>query len=348
MDDLRHLIDRHLDGDLSAAETAVLDGRLAEDPAAAPLFVRSVLLHDRLADLFRAGHDRTSVTPYPAVEAAGAALAAAGPGRRWVTAAALVGLLMMAGLFARQAVAPAWAASGTLERAVAAATAPVDREYVIRVLDHGPEGPPDPVPSGRGGRQPGIDGGRLFVRGGDAFVLVRRFADGSLFVNGSDGTIGWSVPPRGNVHLSHDPRRFRRSVPGERDEIPFLDLRSGLDGLRRGYRLSVGGAAGDGADAGLQVLEARRGGHRGRGPELVRLWIDTAGVPRRIELHGIPTEKPGLPAEKNGQPTEPEGPRAVNGGATVVALELVAETDLGPDFFDHRSHHALDRSTDWE
>ncbi|NBV44366.1 MAG: hypothetical protein EBR86_01695 [Planctomycetia bacterium] len=341
MDDLRHIIDRHLDGDLSAAETVVLDGRLAEDPAAAAMFVRAVLLHDRLADLFRTGLEHSTVVP-------DARAGVAGPDRRWVTAAALVGLLMMAGLFARQAVAPAWAASGTLERAVAAAIAPVDREYVIRVLDHGPEGPPDPVPSGRGGRQPGIDGGRLFVRGGDAFVLVRRFADGSLFVNGSDGTIGWSVPPRGNVHLSHDPRRFRRSVPGERDEIPFLDLRSGLDGLRRGYRLSVGGAAGDGADAGLQVLEARRGGNRGRGPELVRLWIDAAGVPRRIELHGIPTEKPGLPAEKNGHPAEPQGPRAVNGGAAVVALELVAETDLGADFFDHRSHHALDRSTDWE
>ncbi len=199
------------------------------------------------------------------------------------------------------------------------------------MIDHGPEGPPAPVPSGRGGRKPGIDGGRLFVRGSDAFVLMRRFADGTLFVNGSDGTIGWSVPPRGSVHLSHDTRRFRRGVPGERDEIPFLDLTSGLDGLRRGYRLSVG-AAGIAAPAdAVQVLEARRRNPRGRGPDVVRLWLDAAGVPRRIELHGLQRE-----------------PQGEGSGPPAVALELVAEADLGPDFFDHRAHHEPDRPTDWE
>lgn len=317
-DPLDDLIGRHLDGVLDAAGAEALHRRLVDDPAAAGRFARAALVHDRLADLFRAGvadGPREESTPR------GAARRRFGP---WGAAAAALAIVVAAVAFTRHSMAPARAASLTLDRAVAAAAARVDREYRIDVLDHGPGGPPPPVPGQRGGRKPGIDGARLFVRGNDAFVLLRRFADGTPFVTGSDGALGWAAPPHGPVHLSHDTRRFRRAVPGERDEIPFLDLRDGLDGLRHGYELAVrpAGEAGD-----LEVLEARRRGARKGSPELVTAWIDSAGVPRRIEIHGLRPD-----AE----------------GATAVALSLVGEADLGPGFFAHDAHHAPDRPIDWE
>jgi len=324
-DDLDTLIDRHLDDGLSADETARLGRRLAGEPDAADRFAQALLLHDRLGDLLRAERG-TPIDPSRPGATSKRLPHRRGP-RLWQTVAAIAGIVAV-GALARQAIAPAWAAAGSLERALAATAAAVDREYLIRVLDHGPDGPPDPVTSPRGGRKPGIDGGRLHVRGSDAFVLVRRFADGSLFVNGSDGVIGWSVPPGGPVHLSHDTRRFRRAVPGERDAIPFLDLRRAIDGLRHGYRLAVLPAAGTDDAAVVQILEASR--LRGRGPQQVRLWLDADGLPRRIELLGLPTGSGDAEA------------------AAAVALELVAETDRGADFFDHRSHHAPDRPIDWE
>lgn len=68
----------------------------------------------------------------------------------------------------------------------------------------------------------------------------------------------------------------------------------------------------------------------GRGPQQVLLWLDADGLPRRIELLGLRTGSGDAEA------------------AAAVALELVAETDRGADFFDHRSHHAPDRPIDWE
>lgn len=319
-DPLDDLIGRHLDGVLDAAGAEALHRRLVGDPAAAGRFARAALVHDRLADLFRTG-----LADAPCEESAprGAAGRRFGP---WGAAAAALAVVVAVAAFTRHSMAPVLAASLTLDRAVAAAAARVDREYRIDVLDHGPGGPPAPVTGQRGGRKPGIDGARLFVRGGDAFVLVRRFADGTPFVTGSDGAVGWAAPPHGAIHLSHDTRRFRRAVPGERDEIPFLDLRDGLDGLRRGYELSVRPAGEVGAGD-LEVLVARRRVARAGSPELVMAWIDRAGVPRRIEIRGL-----GSDAE----------------GATAVALSLVREADLGPGFFAHESHHAPDRPIDWE
>lgn len=168
----------------------------------------------------------------------------------------------------------------------------------------------------------GVDGALLFIRGSDRFVLVRRFGDGTAFVTGSDGTIGWAVPPRGRVHLSRDPRRFRRGMPGEREEVPFVDVRSGLDGLRRGYDLALTTAA-----EGRERLAAVRRKGRRRGPERVDVSFDTNGVATHILIEGLAVE---------------------DGMARSVRLDLHAQDELDSHFFSHEAHHAPDRDVEWE
>lgn len=317
-DNLSTLIAGYLDGTLRAGEEAWLDRLVATDHAVAVRVARAALLHDRLHDLFRAESctmDEEGAT-HGAEEERGVSWR-----RRWAVASVAVTLVLALCVIPRASSSTA-AASAALDRIVAAAETPADRTYLITVLDHGNAGPPPPVVSADRGRKPGVDGARLHVRGADRFVLVRRFDDGAEFITGSDGSIGWAVPPRGKVHLSHDPRRFRRGLPGEREEVPFVDVRSSLDGLRRGYDLAL---TSDG-DGGARLDAVRRPGRR-RGPERVLIACDAAGVPTRILIEGQPVEE-GMPC--------------------VVELTLVSREDLGAGYFSHDAHHDADRPLDWE
>jgi len=345
-------MDRWLDDDLSAEESADLLQRLDSDPRlAAALAERAWLvsaLHKSLQRrrlqnlaLDEAGLSSTPaglelrVAPQAAsfqaaVVSAGMPPTASGR-RRWTATgfAAIAAILLIAVFFwPGEAISPAAAASLTLDRMIEVASQPIDRMYRIRVTDFGPDGPEPQVFEGGKGRKPSVDGAELYVRGSDKFVLVRQFGNGTKFITGSDGKLGWAVAPRGHVHLSKDARRFRRAVPGEHEEIPFLDLKSGLSELRRAYELKLVPA--DDADAkahGWSRLDAvQRSSHPGA-PRKVHLWFDAAGVARRIELTGIPVER--------------ERPRG-------VMLELVEQKDLGPDFFKHETQHSPDRPVDWE
>ena len=325
--ELDRLIEGHLDGTLDDAAEARLGRLVAESAVVAGRLARAVLVHDRLIDLLRGEASASAATieaessvPPPAIHRSRAFRLALPLGMAAVLA---VGSLLLL----RPAPANASAsASAALERLVRASAAATDRQYAIRVVDHGPGGVPDPVPADVGGRKPGVDGATLFVRGADKFVFVRTFADGTAFINGCDGTIGWSVPPTGHVHLSEDRRRFRRGIPGERDDLPFLSLAEGLAGFRRGYALSLVEAP----EAGGRLrLEAVRTDSRHRGP--ARATIDfPAGddaAAERIELAGLAPDGSG-----------PDG----------VVLELVERAPLPADFFDHAHHHDASRLVDWE
>lgn len=313
--ELDRLIEGHLDGTLDADDERRLGRLVAESAEAAGRLARAILVHDRLIDVLRRERG-SSASVSPTV-----------PRSRLLRLALPLGLavgIVVGGLlFLRPAPANA---SAALERLVRASTAATDRQYAIRVVDHGPGGVPDPVPSDVGGRKPGVDGATLFVRGTAKFVFVRTFADGTVFVNGCDGEIGWSVPPTGHVHLSEDRRRFRRGIPGERDDLPFLSLAEGLAGLRRGYSLSLVEAPEAG---GRFRLEAVRTDPRRRGPARATIDFpageDTAA--ERIELGGLAPDGQG-----------PDG----------VVLELVDRTPLPADFFDHAHHHDPSRPVDWE
>lgn len=335
-DDKEFLIDGYLDGVLSPDDLQRLNDLLKEDRGFAQHFAKASLLHDRLQlemrldetnferpqrEVGRRKDETHRISRHDHTH------------RRWTLAAAcsLAAVALIAFLTSHfGAVAPASAADTALDRMIEAASRPTDRIYRIRITDYGPGGPPLVVMKDRNGIKPSVDGAELYVRGSDKFVLLRRFGDGSPFTTGSDGSIGWAAPPTGHVHLSNDTRRFRRAVPGEHDDIPFLDLESGLRGLRRDYELSLRPI--EATEAGSerrQVLEGvkRRGVHRG--PERVAIVFDDAGIAHRITLSGLPEGEPD------------DSPRAVE-------LELLAPRDLGQDFFKHESHHAPDRPVDWE
>lgn len=320
-DELSTLIAGYLDDRLSTTELARLNALLRDDPDRQDQFARSLMLHDRLrAEWSAAPWTDAGPTPLSRQETAPR------QGRPWPrTAVMAVAALLLLGIVVWQAtgVSSASAAATALDRVIEAVRLPIDRVYQIRVTDPGPAGAVPPVFSGGQGRKPGIDGAQLSIRGPDQFVLVRFFGNGTQFVTGSDGQLGWAVPPKGPVHLSQDERRFRRAVPGEREELPFVDVQAGLSELRRGYALELIEAD----KPGLRRLRAQKKPGGRSGPEQVEIDFDADGVAWRIALHGLPADE--MRAE-------------------AVVLELVEQRDLGPDFFRHDAHHAADRPLNWE
>jgi hypothetical protein len=325
-DEFQHLIDDFLDDQLSSEKQRRLNELLQGNASRAQRFARAMLLHDRLHAEIQAGalareevdalHDQFLKPPRPI-------------DRRWtVTAAASIAALVMLTFFLWHGGTAPSAAVAALDRMIEAASQPIDRVYRIRVTDAGPHAGEPPVFSEANGRKPGIDGAQLYVRGSDQFVLVRRFGNGTKFVTGSDGAIGWAVAPTGQVHLSRDTRRFRRAVPGEHEELPFIDLPAGFKELRRDYHLDLTKAdQGDLNNEGQSQLVAERRADKRRGPERVQIWFDAQGVAHRIALSGLPLEE---------------------GRALGVELELVEQRDLGLEFFHHEAHHTPDRPIDWE
>lgn len=322
-DDLQDLIDGYLDERLSSEQAQQLNDAIKQNPAAARRFAQAALLHDRLSAEFRIG--QLADTDRRELRIAPQALPSR---RRWtVTAFVTVAAIVLLAVFVwpHAGSVSASAAVVALDRVIAAASQPVDRAYRIRVTDYGPAGPPPQVFSDERGRKPGIDGAKLFVRGSDKFVLVRRFGDGTEFITGSNGSQGWAVAPTGHVHLSHDARRFRRAVPGEHESIPFLDFQTGFRSLRKAYHLTLVQSDPDEQD--WSRLDAVKRSDHGREPGHVQIWFDATGVAQRIALSDLAAG--------------PGEPRA-------VTLELIGQQDLGPSFFEHTSHHAADRPLDWE
>lgn len=326
MNDQQYLIDGYLDETLSPDDSIRLQTLVKTSPEFARQLAGALMLHDRL---------RTESTLPEASSAVDLRLSTspAQPARRWLwpglsilAAALLLGLFMLHDA----TVSTATAANLAVERLIAAASQPIDRMYRIRITDFGPGGPHPQVAADRGGVKPNVDGAELSVRGRDQFVLIRRFADGTPFVTGSDGEIGWAVPPTGRVHLSRDIRRFRRAVPGERDAIPFLDLQASLQELQRKYDLQL--TAGDAAAIGKESwsrLDAAKQPHVRGGAQRVSIWFDAAGTAYRISLQGLPQGEP-------------------DGSPHAVELELVTGRELPPNYFHHESHHAVDRPEAWE
>jgi hypothetical protein len=325
-EELQKLINGYFDERLSPEEQLRLNTLVKDSAEHAAQFARATLLHDRLHAEMQVG--LLSNEQY--VECRSAPLFASRTKRwTWGTLALAASLLLAAGIIWQGGNGSSASAAVTaLDRMIEAAGLPIDRVYRIVVTDRGPGGVAPPISSGAKGRKPGIDDAELYVRGSDQFVLIRRFADGTTFITGSDGKIGWAAPPRGHVHLSKDTRRFRRAVPGEHEEIPFVDLRAGLAVLRRGYTLDLtaAGQADAKTDHESRLVAVKQSAER-PGPEQVEIWFDAAGVAHRIEMRGLPRDEHGVKS---------------------VMLELLDRRDLGAEFFSHETHHDADRPIDWE
>lgn len=331
-EDHQRLIDAYLDDMLSTDDVQRMNALVKDDPEFARRVAEAALLHDRLrTDIALAG---VAGSEGDAVQTAKPTIIVASTsGRSWLVATLITtAAIVMIGFVLHQggAVAPASAASIALDRIIEAASRQIDRVYRIRITDYGSGGPQTQVAADRGGVKPNVDGAELYVRGQDQFVLIRRFADGSPFVTGSDGEIGWAVPPTGHVHLSRDVRRFRRAVPGERDAIPFLDLEASLEELRRDYELEliVGQANATGPE-GWSRLDARKRSHVRGGAEYVQIWFDSAGTAHRIAMQGLPEGEP-------------------DGSPQAVELDLVKNREVPANFFHHETHHAPVRPQAWE
>jgi hypothetical protein len=336
-DDRLMLLDRFVDNDVDAKERAEVLTLLETDAAAVDaLLARAALVSTLHRSLRRRRLQETALKEaglnYLAVDEELSERPSRGWSRRSWTFSGLgaIAALVMLALFVSNSFLSnsATAASVALDRMIAAVSQSIDRVYRIRVTDHGPDGVAPQVFSGGGGRKPGVDGAELYVRGADKFVLIRQFGNGTKFITGCDGEIGWAVAPKGPIHLSKDTRRFRRAVPGEHEEIPFIDLQSGLAELRRAYDLSLVTTDDVESDMhGWRQLQAVKHKRDYRGPDLVQIWFDTEGVAHRIAINGMQPD-PGAP--------------------TSVELELIDREIPSADFYQHETHHDAGRPIRWE
>ncbi len=220
------------------------------------------------------------------------------------------------------------AAMASLEKVLAAAAHPRDRTYKIRVVeeyprDKRPRKLPQQVQQRDAEEQ--LEGATLYLRGADRYVLVRLLPDGRRRISGCDGEQSWAFREDGPVHVSADASRFRGGLPGHQQDIPFINIHSHLSQLQSGYKIELTSARQEATDGTVlsQLLGIRKS-REIRGPKQVEIWFNSDnGTVHTMLLVGLPRGR---------------------GGPKSVSLELINQTDLGPDFFSHQSHHQPDRT----
>lgn len=322
------LIDGYLDDALSEEQFAQLNSWISENPEHARLFARAALLHDRLRNQFRAKAELVDNMNAPAPNTRETKRLIS---QRWKGVALLISAaaIILVVFFLLQGFSgdSARAAQTELKRLIQVTERVSDCTYLITALD---EGNPEDRPKKGGMLQPPINGAILHRRGPGQYVLVRKFADGSEFITGSDGKTSWSCPPaqaskKGPaVRISNDPLRFRGPVPGQQHNIPFLDIRTSLDQLREAYDLTMlptkPGPDGNGEWKGIG---AERREDVSGGPKHVEIWyVPATGVIQQMRFDGLPRAK---------------------GGPRSLLVELIDQRDLGPNFFEHTEHHGPER-----
>lgn len=289
-----------LDGSLSEEERETLNTLLRTDAAARAEFAQQMKLHAMLT--WRAG---TVAMPMPKVKRPVWRTSWQWAG--WAAAAVIVisfTLLLVSPH-------PAAAAVSQIIKAWGQA---LDRSYTITVLEG------DAWQSLKDGRQVNYEGARLHLRGGTQFVLERMLDRGGEVITGSDGTSNWDIRGKGPVRVSTDAARFRGGIPGEYQNVPFLDLSSLLHSLSEDYDITV---RDDASDPALQRLEARKRNREKRGlPRMEFLFRRGSGTVVQMDLHGLPQEK---------------------GGPRDMRLTLTSEATLPAQFFTHDAHHEPDR-----
>ena len=308
------LINGYLDETLSLEQHLALESWIRDNPEHAKQFIEATLLHDQLRSQMLAVQVMSELESRPGPISRGSADFSS----RVAVAIAFVAMLGLIFWIGRQSeLTPALSASEELQRVIRSSEETVDRTYVITAI--ATEGLPDVIPNRAA--IPSINGAMLHVRGHDQYVLIRFDDQGTRFITGSNGETAWSVPPRGRVRISRDPSRFRGVVPGQQHAIPFIEMRGSLKQLEQSYDLALVSIS---EDESLRCMVATRKENTLGGPKRVTLWYDdTSGAIHRMLMERLPQAR---------------------GGPRSVLLELIEQSDLGPDFFDHTSHHDTSRT----
>lgn len=215
------------------------------------------------------------------------------------------------------------AAMASLEKVLEAAAKPFDRTYRVRVVE---EYPRDKKPRNlsqeawKRESEEQIDGATLFVREANQYVLTVMLRSGFKRTSGCDGEVSWAFREDGPVHVSTDLSRFRGGVPGQQQDIPFMNIHSHLSQLQSGYEVKLTeeqDTATDGTDL-LQLVGVRQS-RDVRGPKQIEIWFHADdGTVHKMLLRGLPRGR---------------------GGPKSVILELEDQSDLAANFFSHESHH---------
>lgn len=295
-----------VEGELSPEAKSALNEALRSDPAALEAYCRQLHLHALLA--WRAGVATTGASdPEAGKILRFPARPRAWVWSRWAAAAALVLLGVLVFTLAPNRAAAA--VNRMLE-----AMRQGDRTYSASILAG------DARQMLNNGRTLTWEGAKLHLRGTTQFVLIRPMVDGGMRFTGSDGRTNWDIIGEGAVKVSGDLARFRGGLPGEQQEVPFLDLTGPLAGLKEGYAVSLHDVPGDPSHARLLALKRARGV---RGPrELDITFRRDTGVIVALDLQGLPRAR---------------------GGPESLRLTLDSEAALPADFFSHAPHHEPSR-----
>jgi hypothetical protein len=307
------LIQRAVEGTLTAEQTEQLQHCLRSDPKALESYCQQMRLHALLA--WRSGNavnlgmaEPSKVIDLPARKRKFS---------RWLgTMAAMLALITAGLMFLTPK--PAEAASAALARMISVAARGGDRTFQLKVLAG--ESSMQLINNQRAS----YDGALLHVGNGGQFVYECDLSDGSRRISGSDGITSWDIIGPAPVHLSSDPSRFSHHLPGQQENFTFLDPYAQLALLREGYDISYA----DDSTNFMRTIKAVRRGREFRGPKEARITFDAkTNSVHSIDLIGLPRER---------------------GGPSALRLTLIAETTFSPGFFTHNSHHELGRRIEIE
>ena len=218
-----------------------------------------------------------------------------------------------------QGISPTETAAASLERIIGVMQQPIDRTYVIEVVEEYPETFPNSAK-----QREEIDGATLHVGGPDRYVFIRKLSNGHTRISGCDGRQSWAMREDGPVHLSSDLNRFRGGLPGHQQDAPFINLHAQLLQLREGYEVELLPEAGrESDDRPMMGLVGIKKSSSVRGPKRIEIWADReTGVIHRMFMDNLPRAR---------------------GGPKSVILELTNQSNLPADFFSHDHHHEPER-----
>ncbi|GAA4451545.1 hypothetical protein [Novipirellula rosea] len=327
--DYQELIHGYLDDSLSSEQQAQLNQWIKSDPKHARQFASYIMLHDRLRNELAASENDATYVVLPNKPRSSV-------WGRWSSglASTACAVLLAVALLWQTADAPsASAAIAELNRIIEANDLPMDRTFMISVLEAViPPKHQDPnSPERRRPPKPSLDGAVLDVRGSNQFVLTRKTAQGEFFITGSNAAISWAVRPDGSVRYSDDLNRFARDLPGHEDGLPINNLHDGLEALRTAYDLELlpredsEPAAMRDSEIYRQMVAVKKPGFRGAARVEIR-YAESSGKISEMRFEEMSY-----------------GPQKIT--LTMTAIE---ERNLPDNHFDHSPHHGPEQAVEYE